>query len=81
MLLQFFSPNIASFRECARVPRVVAAVEEKVCDCRVHNLKCKKSSYWELKETGDAGEIGGSQGAQAAELHLGEMLLLPLNSY
>lgn len=80
MLLQlvfFFSSSITSFRERARVPRIVATVEEEDCDCEVHSLKCRKGIDWEAREIGDAEEIGSSQGAQAAERHLGEMLLLP----
>lgn len=72
----FFPPNITSFREHAHVPCVVATVEEEGCDCKVHSLKCRKGIYWDPRETGDADEIGASQGAQAAEIHLGEMLLL-----
>lgn len=77
MLLQFFSPNITSFRECAHGPHIVATVEEKLCGCKVHNLKCRKGTYWEPGEIGGVDETGASQGAQAAELHLGEMLPLP----
>lgn len=33
MLLQFFPPNITSFREHAHVPCVVATVQEEGCDC------------------------------------------------
>lgn len=78
MLLQFFFfLKITSFRECACGPPIVATVEEKLCDCKEHNLKCRKGICWEPGEMGGVEETGDSHGAQAAELHLGERLLLP----
>lgn len=76
-VISFFPPNITNFRECAHGSHVVATVEEKLCDCKVHNLKCRKGTYWDPGEIGDVNETEGSQVAQAAELHLGQMLLLP----
>ena len=55
---------------------VAETVEEEVCDCKVHSLKCRKGIYGAPRETGDADETGASQGARAAVTHLGEMLLL-----
>lgn len=58
------------------MPCIVARAEEEVRGCEVHSLKCRKDIDWEPREGRDADEMGASQGAQAAEIHLGEMLLL-----
>lgn len=75
MLLQAFSPNTTSFREHGHVPCIVAKVEEEVCDCRAHSLKCRKGIYWEPRETGNADELGASREPRK-QTHLEEILLL-----